>query len=96
LVTYPDDVRDSLSHNEIEFFNQYDRILGDYMTEIELDLTADFEPPKDLYIEVRVLKDEGEITTINGTINLKVNTTHYLRRSDVEHLIRRGVVEHIA
>jgi hypothetical protein len=35
------------------------------------------------------------VTSSGNTINLKANTTHYLRRSDVETLIRQGVLEHL-
>ena len=42
------------------------------------------EPPHDLYIEVRCLKNIGKIITVEGeTINLSKNTLHYLKRSDV-------------
>ena len=50
------------------------------------------QPPKDLYIEVRVLKDCGEIFTENGPVNLEINSTHFLRRVDVESLIRQGML----
>lgn len=60
------------------------------MTRMDLDLTSDLQPPKDLYLEVRVLKDIRELYTESGPINLELNSTHYLRRSDVEHLIRQG------
>ena len=52
-------------------------------------------PPKDLYIEVRVLEDCGEVLTETGTILLEKNTTHYVLRSDIEHLIRQGLLEQI-
>lgn len=56
-------------------------------------VSQDLKPPKDLFVEVRVLKDYGEIVTDKGTVNLKKNTVHYLRRTDVELLIRQGVLE---
>lgn len=46
-------------------------------------------------IEVRVLKDCGEIVTDSGPVNLQQNTYHYLKRSDVEHLIQQNYVEEI-
>jgi len=55
----------------------------------------DQQPPKNLYIEVRVLEDCGEILTESGSINLERNTTHFLRRSDVEHLVRQGMLEEV-
>lgn len=53
------------------------------------------KPPKDLYVEVRVMKDCGEIVTATGTVHLEMNTTHFLPRSDVEHLIRQGFLRQI-
>ncbi|KNC51977.1 DNA replication complex GINS protein PSF1 [Thecamonas trahens ATCC 50062] len=92
----PPDVREATSALETGFFSAYDRLLGDYMTEVDLNLTEDLTPPKDLFIEVRVVQDAGTIITEAGDeLTLTRNSTHYLRRSDVEHLIRQGVVEHI-
>ncbi len=52
-------------------------------------------PPKDLYIEVRVVKSCGEVVTESGVLSLEEGTIHYLRQSDIEHLLRQGVVERI-
>ena len=58
-----------------------------------MDLTLDQTPPKDLFVEIRVKKDLGEFELAeSGTVNLQKNTTHLLRRSEVEHLIQQGVV----
>eukprot|EP00002_Diphylleia_rotans_P002191 TRINITY_DN11363_c0_g1_i1.p1 TRINITY_DN11363_c0_g1~~TRINITY_DN11363_c0_g1_i1.p1 ORF type:complete len:192 (+),score=38.03 TRINITY_DN11363_c0_g1_i1:113-688(+) len=91
----PEPIRNNMSTNEKDFSQAYDRILGDYMVSIGVDLTMHTNPPKDLYIEVRVLKDYGEIMTDNGSVRLVRNTTHYLLRTDVEHLIRQGILEHV-
>ncbi len=75
------------------FFGAYDRCLGNYMRSFpELDLTTDLHPPKDLFIEVRVLQDCGEIMTDNGAVTLEKNSTHFLRRTDVEPFIRQGML----
>ena len=74
----------------LDQFTAYDKLHGDYASFLQMDLTADLQPPKDLYIEVRVEKDCGEIFTDSGAVTLERGTTHYLRRSDVEHLIRQG------
>ena len=52
----------------------------------------DQKPPKDLFIEVRVLKELGTIMTEAGAVALEKNTVHYLPRADVELLIRQGAV----
>ena len=48
-------------------------------------MSQDLEPPKDLFVEIRVLSDCGEIVTSDGNIiHLEQNTTHLLRRADVK------------
>lgn len=86
----------NLHRLELEYFNAYCALLAQYMRSLDtLDLTTSDLPPKALKIQVRVLKDFGQITTLEGTINLQKGTTHFLKRSDVESLVRQGVVEHI-
>lgn len=86
---------DSLSGPESAFLNDYNKILGKYCDQVELDLTADRKPPRDLYIEVRVLRDCGSVMTDAGAVTLKPGTAHFLKRADVEHLIRQGALQHI-
>ena len=60
------------------------------------DLTIDQDPPKSLLIEVRCVQDHGELETDDGTvIMLKKNTQHFLPRSQVEPLIRQGILQHV-
>eukprot|EP01113_Clastostelium_recurvatum_P017367 TRINITY_DN2036_c0_g1_i1.p1 TRINITY_DN2036_c0_g1~~TRINITY_DN2036_c0_g1_i1.p1 ORF type:complete len:211 (+),score=19.71 TRINITY_DN2036_c0_g1_i1:42-635(+) len=93
----PTEVRDSMSASEVEWFQGYDKLLAEYMGAIDLDLTVDLDrPPKDLFVEVRVLKEQGEIMLESGqAVNLIAHTTHYLRRTDVETLVRQGILAHI-
>lgn len=86
---------ENMSGLESHFLAQYNKILGQYCDTVELDLTADVQPPRDLYIEVRVLRDCGSVLTDSGPVALKPGTAHFLKRSDVEHLIRQGALEHI-
>ena len=61
-----------------------------------LDLTVDFAPPKDLFIEVRVNKDYGTVMLPeSGEVKLQKNSTHLLRRAEVEHLIKRGIMTEV-
>ncbi|CCI44558.1 unnamed protein product [Albugo candida] len=91
----PDAMRKSLSLAEMQFFHAYDQQLSDYMTDLDLDVTTDLAPPKNLYIEVRVLHDCGELMTESGVVNLEANSTHFLRRFDAEPLIRQGLLQHL-
>lgn len=87
---------ETLSVAEADYFTNYNKLLNDYCDAVDFDLTTCIEPPKDYKIMVRVLKDYGEILVENGMLRLIKGGTHYLRRTDVEDLIRQGVVEHIS
>ncbi|KAJ8904446.1 hypothetical protein NDN08_000964 [Rhodosorus marinus] len=89
------ELSNNLSMHERDYLSKYNRLLGEYCESVGLDLTAELQPPKDLYIEVRVLKDCGSILTDSGTVNLKSGTAHFLPRVDVEHLVRQGALEHV-
>jgi len=57
----------------------------------KFDLVKDMEPPKELFIEVRMVEDCGEIfLPETGIVKLQKDTMHYLRRSEVEHFIKSG------
>lgn len=59
----------SLSPEEEEYFRQYGDMLAAYKGQwTDVDLTGTLEPPKDLFIDVRVLKDAGEIQTEYGYV----------------------------
>ena len=53
------------------------------------------QPPKEPLITVRCLTDLGELVTESGTLQLDKGSQHFVRRSDVEGLIRQGQLEHI-
>lgn len=59
----------SLSPEEEEYFRQYGDMLAAYKGQwTDIDLTGSLEPPKDLFIDVRVLKNAGEIQTEYGYV----------------------------
>lgn len=84
-----------MSGAEASFLTSYNQLLSVYCDAVELDLTADPLPPRDLYIEVRVERDCGSVLTDSGPVTLKKGTAHFLKRTDVEHLIRQGALSHI-
>jgi hypothetical protein len=60
----------SLSPEEEEYVRQYSDLLAAYKGQwTDIDLTGSLEPPKDLFIDVRVLKDAGEIQTEYGYVH---------------------------
>ena len=57
----------SLSPEEEEYVRRYSDMLAAYKGQwTDIDLTGSLEPPTDLFIDVRVLKDAGEIQTEYG------------------------------
>ena len=59
----------SLSPEEEEYVRQYSDMLAAYKGQwTDIDLTGSLEPPRDLFIDVRVLKDAGEIQTEYGYV----------------------------
>ncbi|KAG6997803.1 DNA replication complex GINS protein psf1 [Physcia stellaris] len=87
----------SLSPEEEEYFRQYSDMLAAYKGQwTDIDLTGSLEPPRDLFIDVRVLKDAGEIQTEYGAINLTKNSQFFVRQGDVERLIAQGYLQKLS
>jgi GINS complex subunit 1 len=83
--------QNSLSPEEASYFHAYTDFLSQYKAQsTDVDLTGSLEPPRDLFIDVRVLKDAGEIQTEYGAINLTKNSQFFVRKGDVERLIQAG------
>uniref|UniRef100_A0A7S1XDG0 DNA replication complex GINS protein PSF1 n=1 Tax=Compsopogon caeruleus TaxID=31354 RepID=A0A7S1XDG0_9RHOD len=94
-VEQRDEAFENLSKLEVRFLDRYNALISQLSGALKMDLSADIQPPRDLFIEVRVLRDCGNILTEDGPINLTEGSAHYIRRSTVEHLIRQGNLEHI-
>lgn len=61
--------KSSLSPEEEEYVRLYGDLLAAYKGQwTDIDLTGSLEPPTDLFIDVRVLKDAGEIQTEYGCV----------------------------
>lgn len=57
----------NLSPEEEEYARGYGELLAAYKGKwTDVDLTGSLEPPRDLFVDVRVLKDAGEIQTEYG------------------------------
>ena len=81
----------SLSAEEEQYAHAYSDLLAAYKGQwTDIDLTGSLEPPKDIFIDVRVLKDAGEIQTEYGSITLTKNSQFFVRQADVERLIQQG------
>jgi GINS complex subunit 1 len=94
----------SLSPEEEEYVRQYSDLLAAYKGQwTDIDLTGSLEPPRDLFIDVRVLKDAGEIQTEYGCVqsqlslhtpaNCHVRTINLTKNS--QFYVRQGDVERL-
>lgn len=81
----------NLSAAEQEYLKHYSDLVVDYKgVWTDVDLTGSLEPPKDLFIDVRVLRDAGEIQTEYGVFNLTKGSQYYVPQADVQRLIQQG------
>ncbi|MCJ1357404.1 MAG: DNA replication protein psf1 [Icmadophila ericetorum] len=84
----------SVSPEEEEYARRYGDLLAAYKGQwTDIDITGSVEPPRDLFIDVRVLKNAGEIQTEYGAITLTKNSQFYVRQGDVERLIAQGYLQ---
>lgn len=78
----------SLSPEEEDYVRQYMDLLAAYKGQwTDVDLTGSLEPPKDLFIDVRVLKDAGEIQTEYGYVIDEQCVFIWAKRSGLMSLI---------
>lgn len=93
----PEHVKSNLTPQELHFFKEYSKLLSKYMRStslggVGLDLTADPEPPNDPYIQVRVMKDYGEVTFSSGSVHLRPGLSLWLLRDEAHNLLIEGVL----
>ncbi|KAK9473231.1 uncharacterized protein V1510DRAFT_415469 [Dipodascopsis tothii] len=80
--------------DEEDYFRRYADNLAELKGEwTDIDLLGSMEPPRDLFIDVRVLRDAGEIQTEYGVLSLKKNSQFYVRQADVLRLIQQGYLQ---
>ena len=97
----PPEIKSNICEPEAQFFIKYNKSLASYMKSIgegsfTLDLTQHLKPPKNLYIQVKVLTDFGEFETEDGdVVVLKKNSLHLLPRVQCESLVSQGILEHV-
>ncbi|KAF4372384.1 hypothetical protein F8388_027057 [Cannabis sativa] len=93
----PQEIQEKLSHYEEEYVKKHYASLKSYESNIDLELAVDMIPPKDPYIKVRVLDDIGEgiVLSDDKIANFTRHSMHFLKRTDVEQFISRGLMEEL-
>jgi len=87
----------NISPEEQAYQASYSDLLTGYKSHwTDVDLTGSLEPPRDLFVDVRVLKDAGEIMTEYGTLSLTRNSQFYVRLGDVQRLIDLGYLQRLS
>lgn len=93
------DLRSALSPQELDFLRGYNNLMLDYKSDFldVLDLSAGIEkPPGEFMVDVRVLKDAGEVILEGGErIDFRKGERFRLARSQVERLIVQGFLEEV-
>ena len=90
----PEQIEENLDEKDKKFYEQYSKSIRDYskmISDSEMDLTKDYKPPKDIYIEVRALENIDNVKTHEGIINVEKNHTYSFRKNDIEHYLRMGM-----
>jgi len=92
----PQHIKDNMSAGELTYYTDYCKLLDAYNTSLSkqcnMDLTKDVTPPKELYISVRVLVDQGRVLLEGKNYNLQKDTIILMKRSEADALIKRGMV----
>ncbi|QPG74981.1 hypothetical protein FOA43_002321 [Brettanomyces nanus] len=88
------DTTENFSQHEQDYLARYNELVSEFkgaMTDVNLG--GSLEPPSDVFIDVRVLKDAGEIQTEYGVFNLTKDSQFFVRQADVERLIQQGYLK---
>ena len=92
----PEQVARYMSQHETEFMHTYRNLASDYRGQfLDIDIGAALIPPRDVFIEIRVVQDCGEILTENGPVKLSLGSQAFMKRCDVQDLLLSGHLKHI-
>lgn len=93
------DLRSALSTQELDFMRGYNALVLDYKSDFldVLDIAAGIDrPPGELMVDVRVLKDAGDVVLDTGErVEFRKGERFRLERSQVERLIVQGFLEEV-
>lgn len=93
----PNSIHSHMTSDEGIFYHNYSSLRSSWIRKISgglVEVAQQQNPPKDLFIQIRVKEDCGIIQTEYGQLHLSPDSSHFVRRSDVQSLIDQGLVEH--
>ncbi|KAG7367501.1 DNA replication complex protein [Nitzschia inconspicua] len=87
-----EDVSVSANKHEVEFARAYARLRNDYSTNV---FELNMPPPTSHMVQVRVLKDVGQVVLPESgrNVNLTKGACLFLERVDVQDFLRNGIVQ---
>ncbi|URE37613.1 DNA replication complex GINS protein [Musa troglodytarum] len=91
----PEEIKAKMSYSEEVYFVDHSNAIESYMSEMDVDLTADMVPPKSPSVQVKVLDDIGDVCLGDHSISLTKDSLHSLRRTDAEPFISQGLMEEL-
>ncbi|CAD8136712.1 unnamed protein product [Paramecium pentaurelia] len=82
---------DQLSKNEKDYYKFFDQLVKRYENDIETKVSQNIIPPSEVFIEVRVIKQIGNIITQDGDeLDLEEGTQQLVKKSDVIKFLQEG------
>lgn len=93
----PNSIHSHMTSDESIFYQNYSSLRSSWIRKASaglVEVAQQQNPPKDLFIQIRVKEDCGIIQTEYGQLHLSTDSSHFVRRSDVQSLIDQGLVEH--
>lgn len=92
----PADRSHVLIPEELSFSQAYNDLLLSHSSKYsDVDLRGSLQAPKELFIDVRVLKDAGTVETEYGSLRLAKNSQFFVREDDVSGLLRAGYLQRL-
>ena len=93
----PEHIENKLDEKDKIYYQKYNQLINRYsktISESDFNLTKDYVPAKDIIVEVRALEDIRNVPVDSGKkkLNLIKNHTYALKKYDIEHYLRRGML----
>ena len=93
----PEHIENKLDEKDKIYHQKYNQLIERYsktISESDFNLTKDYIPVKDIFVEVRALDDIKNVSIDSGKKKIKLikNHTYTLKKNDIEHYLRKGML----